>query len=456
MSETEEKQCIVSDVHGHGYTLTKLIGHGAQGAVWCTSHPNVLVKLSTIPNGIRREQWQSHIAWLMRQNLTRLKLARPLAMLEAPHAGYIMELMDGLVPLTSLFETQFLENAEGFLATGGLIRRLRLLRQLASTLSRLHGLGMHFGDLSPNNIFISGESDHSEVWLIDCDNISLEARPCRPLYTQDYGAPEVVRGDALSSTLTDAWSFAVIAWQMLTISHPLKGEVVVHGDPELEEQALRGEFPWVYDPDDASNLACGGIPKDLVTTSHMARLFAQCFGPGKADSQERPSMSAWQEALHEASERTITCTDCASSYLFTPEKQCPFCEGPLDENHVLVHEYEFTPLGLLPEGSASRDCWLQTGRFVVLQPGGEVQLRPNLPTFLEGLSGKPLVRLAWRDSDLLIDPLESVVSLQRGKTASPLKGPYPLKGDFRGNDREPYWLRIGKPDEPMTVWRFAW
>ena len=41
------------------------------------------------------------------------------------------------------------------------------------------------------------------------------------LHTPGYGAPEVVRWESGVNSLTDAWSLAVIAFQLLTHRHPL-------------------------------------------------------------------------------------------------------------------------------------------------------------------------------------------------------------------------------------------
>jgi DNA-binding helix-hairpin-helix protein with protein kinase domain len=58
--------------------------------------------------------------------------------------------------------------------TGSFGRRLQILKQLAETLAKLHGRGLAFGDLSPNNIFVSQSVEHHQVWLIDADNIHLK------------------------------------------------------------------------------------------------------------------------------------------------------------------------------------------------------------------------------------------------------------------------------------------
>ncbi|TOM80986.1 protein kinase, partial [Vibrio parahaemolyticus] len=187
----------------------------------------------------------------------------------------VMELMDGLVPLKSLLDS-FIEatdsiseenqtpHIQNYLDQGGLRRRIRILCQLARTLNQLHSRGMLYGDISPDNIFVSDDPNYSETWLIDCDNISFESHCGLTVHTPDYGAPEVVRGDAMLSSLTDCWSFAIIAYQLLTHNHPLKGDLVNDGEPEMEEEALRGEHPWINDPNDPDNECWSNLPIQLI------------------------------------------------------------------------------------------------------------------------------------------------------------------------------------------------
>ncbi|MCW8884902.1 MAG: hypothetical protein OQK12_06560, partial [Motiliproteus sp.] len=161
----------VLDVKGSRYELTSEMSRGGQGIVYHTHLPQVLVKGFTNKDESARRRWRIHIDWLIRQDLSDLKLARPLALLAEPRSGYVMELMDGLMPLQTLLDS-FLEAEEGaaadYLAQGGLRRRIRILCQLARTLNQLHARGMLYGDLSPANIFVSDDPAYAETWLIDC------------------------------------------------------------------------------------------------------------------------------------------------------------------------------------------------------------------------------------------------------------------------------------------------
>lgn len=453
MTEKAEKKKEVVDMQGHVYALTTKLGQGGQGSVWRTSHPKILVKGFHNKDSAAREQWLRQVAWLMRQDLSSLPLAKPVALLQPPRAGYVMELMDGLEPLSHLLEAVAAQQAQGFLATGGLSRRLRLLSRLAATLSQLHGRGLAFGDLSPDNIYISADVEHAEVWLIDCDNISFESQPCRALYTPDYGAPELVRGEADFSTLTDIWSFAVIAYRLLTGNHPLKGDLVNEGEPELEDSALRGQLPWIGDPADNRNATRLGQPLETVTSGPLWALFHQCFGPAMAAPKERPSMATWLEALLAATEHLAACQTCGSSYLLKEDRSCTFCGAPITAEHLVVSELQYIPS---PNKAEAPDEWIQTRRFVVLQSGTPLLIRPNIPSEWHSGNLPALARLELTDEGLWIDPTDSILTLQRGQNSVPLTHQQRLKKSQREGAPEWHYLHIGAMDEQHMVWRFRW
>lgn len=458
MSAASKKQQEVFDTFGHAYLLTEKLGQGGQGVVWKTDNPKVLVKGYTGKNQEERELWLAHIAWLMRQDLAALNISRPVAVLAPPRAGYLMELMDGLVPLSQLLENVAVDGVEGYLQSGGLSRRLSLLARLASTLSLLHARGMAFGDLSPDNIYVSAEVKHAELWLIDCDNICYESQPCRAMFTPEYGAPELVRGQAEFSTLTDIWSFAVIAYRLLTGNHPLMGDMVRSGDPELEERALLGALPWIGSTEDTSNSSECGIALSSVSTGKLSQLFSSCFDKGMADPVERPSMASWLEAIHEAGERIVCCQECSSSYLYNRERCCPFCGSGLAPSYVLLQEYQFIPPNLMPEWHELKpgDNLVRTGRFLVLQAGQEIKLRPNIPSHWYTELPAPLAGIELYEEGLWIDPLQSLVALQREGKINQVPKRMKLKAELRGRDGGVFWLHVGEMEAPHLLWRFKW
>ncbi|MFU3658024.1 protein kinase, partial [Pseudomonas aeruginosa] len=101
---TAQQKRVVQDTKGSVYELREEMSRGGQGIVYRTQYPQALIKGFTNKDAQARQRWHRHIAWLIRQNLSDLKLARPLALLAEPRFGYVMELMDGLVPLQSLLD----------------------------------------------------------------------------------------------------------------------------------------------------------------------------------------------------------------------------------------------------------------------------------------------------------------------------------------------------------------
>lgn len=454
MNKADTNSRQVTDTLDHTYLLTSKLGQGGQGSVWRTDQAQVLIKQLTAQGSEQRQRAIEHLSWLMRQELDGLHIAKPLALLKAPGAGYVMELMEGLTALTGLLEQVADEGVEGFLHTGGLARRLALLKQLATTLALLHARGMMFGDLSPDNIYVSSKVEHAELWLIDCDNISFEASPCRALYTPDYGAPELVAGRADFSTRTDVWSFAVLAFQLLTGNHPFKGDLVNDGEPDLEEQALAGALPWIGHANDTRNASSHGMPLSMSATGKLALLFSRCFEAGLTDPLARPSMAEWLEALVEASERSIHCTACTSTYLLNPTKTCPFCDHVLEPEHVLFSEYQFIPPEQLPDWHprSTADSWHRTGRVVLLQAEQALTLRRSIPSMWASESLAPLAQVTLADDKLTFTPLDVPLTLQRAAQVVHLAKPISLERQT-GPD---YILHVGKLDAPHMAWRFQW
>lgn len=454
MNKADTKLHQVSDTLGHSYLLTNKLGQGGQGSVWRTDQAQVLIKQLTAQGSEQRQRASDQLTWLMRQDLDGLHIAKPLALLKAPDAGYVMELMEGLTALTGSLELVADEGAEGFLQSGGLARRLALLKQLATTLALLHARGMIFGDLSPDNIYVSSKVEHAELWLIDCDNISFEATPCRALYTPDYGAPELVAGRADFSSRTDVWSFAVVAFQLLTGNHPFKGDLVNDGESDLEAQALAGAVPWIGNANDTSNASSRGIPLSMCATGKLTHLFVRCFEAGLNDPLARPSMAEWLEALVEAAERSIHCSACTSTYLLNPTKACPFCDYVLEPDHVLFSEYQFIPPEQLPDWHApsSADSWLRTGRVVVLQSAQALTLRRSVPSMWASESLIPLASVTLADGKLTFAPLDVPLTLQRAAQVVHLAKPISLERQA-GPD---YFLHVGQVDAPHMAWRFQW
>lgn len=469
--EAPKKNRTVLDQHGQSYELTGRIGEGGQGIVCTTNYPNVLVKVSRATTEEKRNSWTSKIRALMRRPLEGLPIAHPQALITQPQPGYVMELMDGLVPMTELMQvaTDALmsdEGLSGYVNTGGLLRRLKLLARLARVLAELHGRGLAYGDLSPANVFVSQSLEYAEVWLIDADNVASQSRDGQQgVFTPDYGAPEILRGESGINTLTDSWSFAIMAYRILTLVHPLKGDVVLEGEPEREEAALRGELPWVDHPVDRSNALSIGLPREFTLNAPLRALFERCFNAGLNNPGERSSLNEWADAFEAATGHCDQCESCGSTFFYTSKHICPFCDHAQDTNRtILLQEYRYMPPDLLrdglpedvPESLIRKECWTRTGKAMVLSMSPTELKTLPLGTSLYA-DACPLCTVELAKDGLWIEPsVGTQVSLQRAsddKVVAVVRRQR-LKSDSRSGVS--FWLHLGAVEEEHVVWRFNW
>lgn len=329
-AELRDQRKSVRDRKGTQYELTEKIGQGGQGVVWRIRGGTLAAKLLRNASKNDREVLTQRLAFVRRLDLKGLAIARPLETLDPPHCGYVMQFLRDMVPVSRLFDPGKgkVMAPEWYHQTGGLKRRLRLMAKVARLLGRLHAKGLIYGDLSAENVFISENPAHDEVWMIDADNLEYQSQPSgseRCTYTPGFGAPELVSGRGCSSSLSDNYAFAVLCFKVLSLVHPFLGDYVNEGEPELEEAAFAGEIPWIEDPDDATNRTGHGVPREWVLSNRLRALFEKAFGVGRQDRLKRPSAEAWADVLETAAHMTLECPKCSASYYFN-QPQCPYCQ----------------------------------------------------------------------------------------------------------------------------------
>lgn len=409
---------VVRDTNRAEYALGQVLGEGGQGRVHAVTGKALAVKVLQAGTAAVRDRLANEVARVRRLDLAGLPLARPLALLAPPHVGYVMELLTDMVPMSRLVHPPrgAANVLPWYLESGGLGRRLRLLARLADVLASLHGRGLSYGDLSPDNVFVSERVEASEVWLIDCDNIHAGVSP-RSVYTPGYAAPELFqRGHQVGAdTLTDAWSFATLAFETLAVLHPFDGDRVHDGDPRWEDIAFRGGLPWVDDPSDLSNAAAGrGLPRSVVLSSQLRALAAECFGDSRLDRLRRPGVAAWADLLNKAADQVLTCPACSGGY-FLNLATCPWCEAPRPE-FILVdvrlvdREGACGPKGPVGKRGSKNDdviiarTTVQAGRTTTLV-GRQLDVRTaaaRTPVLELRLDGSRLLLVGKGDTDLVL------------------------------------------------------
>lgn len=359
------------DEYQNVHIQDKVLGQGGQGVVFRTKDPDLAIKLVTDESGTPVTDEESVERYSKRFKRVRrlplpesLNISVPAALLQN-NAGYVMQLLSEMVPFShfwldgksaekigpgdipewlSAMPENEAKKIVHYYRTGGLRRRLHALYKCASLLARLHGNGMVYGDISPNNIFISERLDDSSVWLIDADNIRFEIRVGGSVvYTPKYGAPELVNGKDGGRPSSDCHAFAVVAFYLLSLIHPFIGKRVdgtdegdwadeENDDEDIEDRAYAGLLPWVDDQDDDSNSSDSGLPRSLLLTEKLITLFDDTFGPGRTSPLLRPTIYHWPEALAQAADMTVTCPGCSMNYYYdfihpeTEDHNCPYCK----------------------------------------------------------------------------------------------------------------------------------
>ena len=256
-----------------------------------------------------------------------------------------------------------------------------------------------------------------------------------------------------------------MAYRLLTLAHPLKGDSVLEGEPEREEAALRGELPWVDHPVDRSNALSIGLPREITLNAPLRALFERCFNAGLNNPGERPSLNEWADAFEAATGHCDQCESCGSTFFYTSKHICPFCDHAQDTNRtILLQEYRYMPPDLLreglpedvPESLIRKECWTRTGKAMVLSMSPTELKTLPLGTSLYA-DARPLCTVELAMDGLWIEPSAGTqVSLQRAsddKVVAVVRRQR-LKSDSRSGVS--FWLHLGAVEEEHVVWRFNW
>lgn len=370
----------VTDQYKQVHTLVSELGKGGQGIVYTTTEPDIAVKLVLTKDGTPYTD-KDYIKGYQNQldNLLTLpvspdiNLARPICKLEN-HAGYVMQQLRGMKSVEDFFpitpkdveERNYPEWLDAFVKskkfkeayaleyyaqTGSTKRRFEALMQCSVQLAKLHGQGLVYGDISAENVFFSENEAFNHVWFIDADNLRFENKhSTKAVYTPGFGAPELVLGQVGASTNTDVYSFAVLAFKLLSQTHPFYGEKLQGSDDwadetdigtsnmSLEDQANAGLLPYVDDPNDDSNRSSVGLPRVLILSERLQQLFNLTFNKAQSKPWKRPLIYHWPKAFAQAFDSSIECPSCKMSYLepyALQEKHCPYCKTDVPGHFII-------------------------------------------------------------------------------------------------------------------------
>ena len=366
----------VLDSYEKVHKITETLNAGGQGVVCRTENKEIVIKflLDTTedPQGrlINREKNKAEFerknaeirAVATKPFPDRLHIAYPMACL-TDYSGYVMRFMGDMNPYGELASIS-VEGIKQMPENGGHRRRFDLLSKLAAILAKLHGNGMVYCDLSPNNVFVTADPDgaNQNVWLIDADNVYIPGEdPDNLVYTLAFAAPELLEGKACTQ-YSDIYSFAILVFQSLAALHPFAGKAATNweegGDdwdattkttrttavqnmPDIAAQ-FTGKLPWVEDPEDDSNHTEDGLPRQNFLTDETFSLLNRTFcEEGREQPKTRPTAALWARALAHSHAASVCCTDpeCRMSFVYDgSQENCPWCKKPLAPLMLLKNE----------------------------------------------------------------------------------------------------------------------
>ena len=390
----ELKSFSVVDMENRVFRTSSEIGHGGQGIVYHVKDDNdIAVKIAidssgepvTDLNAIKEvsERLKNIRRLPIPQNIN---LSQPLAILKS-HAGYVMTFMNGMKSFESFLKLKEIVkempswlcddngnpviNAEiwaNYCISGGLRARLYALYKVSELLASLHMNGLVYGDISAGNLMYKKFKQQFLGGLIDADNINFACKG-KTYFTPGYGAPEIVNGHSGVTAFSDSYAFAVVAFYILTMLHPFKGEKVIGSNEDDDDWAKTvtvqvqkdnenfkddGTLPWIFDKEDDSN-SYGSIEQvmELFLTPELMFLFDNTFRIGHTKPELRTPLTRWSIAFARAADTSIQCSSCKMTYFYSDEnEECPYCSTkkrsllkitknkPYDEKLIFVHELE--------------------------------------------------------------------------------------------------------------------
>lgn len=357
----------VSDSRGRPLTLGASLHQGGEGSVHAhPEQPGSLVKIYTNATEERAEKILALLDYARQIDASLLKHAAwPTEAIYGPHrklAGFVMPKIKGR-PIHSYYSPKERKQTFPHMSWRQLIK---ISENTAIAFEGLHQSGVVLGDINEGNFLVT---DEGYVKLIDCDSyqISYGGKTFKCPVGVGMWTPPELQGQSFADIVRtadhDAFGLAVLIFQLLFIGrHPFAAK---RRDDHSIEQAIQKNL-FAYSREVAES---GVVAPDLSLTVHSVgqavfRLFEQAFlanspygealvvcpscsttnrlkrsspttssfrcGSCQASlpkglQHQRPSASAWVEALRDLESNLITCSN-NKTHQFLRGQRCPFCD----------------------------------------------------------------------------------------------------------------------------------
>jgi hypothetical protein len=328
---------VVRSADGETLPLGPVLARGPESVLYAVSGCDLAVRLYPTADAPMRHRAVERFKVSGRLPAEGLKVARAQTLLVEPDCGFVLKLPVGLRTLARTLDLRPVRQPDASArarpagpssgsapGSSGLRWRLAVLEAAAETLVRLHAHGFACGAPDGTNLFVSDDPERPEVWLAPCDTLT-DGSLRRLTRAPDVAAPEL-RATLRADSLSDAYAFSVLAWQVLSDFGPPRLASRREAAPDAEAAACDGVRRWAEAPE-----AHAASP---VFTSELRAIFVQMLLTGREEPTARPGLATLAEALRAARELLVDCPGCAESYLglyprtpgaFDAPPACPWC-----------------------------------------------------------------------------------------------------------------------------------
>lgn len=299
-------------------TVGRFLGGGTQGEVYHALLGNQDWALKWYRPGFDGPEQRESLRLLVAKGSPCDRFLWPEMVVEQegiPGFGYLMPLREARFQRFNRLLCHHGDHPVRLLATVGF--------ELANSFWQLHCKGLCYCDISGSNLFFDPQT--GEIRICDNDNVGVDGHT-RPgvAGTLEFMAPEVVRGEAPPSIVTDLHSLAVLLFHLFLLHHPLEGmrENAIHCLDLAAKEYLYGEAPlFIFDPDDHAN-----APHPVRHATVLANwpfyprflqdLFVRSFTEGLRDpANGRVRETEWRAAMVRLRDTAFGCPCGAENFL---------------------------------------------------------------------------------------------------------------------------------------------
>lgn len=225
-----------------------------------------------------------------------------------------------------------------YIESGGIKSRLTALISLAHQIADYHRKNKVYKDFAPEYTNVSYNGIEAKVTIPETNyiysgfgNVFIYA---------SHSAPEVVNRRMPNTPMSDCYTFAILAHEILAFCHPFVGDSIIDGTVSVD-CAMKGLLPWIDNTKDKSNRLTRRKYDGFFTTEIIRDLFRRTFEEGKDSPMDRPTIFEWIDALYEEKSMLKFCPKCKTDYLYKEDGCCAFCdEEPYFPIAVAIHHLD--------------------------------------------------------------------------------------------------------------------